>query len=154
MAKIKNVLKLEQPTISGLKIITLKQFYDKHGAVLHMLRSDSKHFKQFGEIYFSEINPGCTKTWKNHSEMIQNFTVPIGKVLFKFYDDRPTSKSFGVKEKIIVGRPDNYHLIIIPPLIWYSFENISKNHSLIANCASIPHNPNELKKDKPKIIDF
>ena len=154
MAKLTKVSKLEQTNISGLKIIPLKKISDNRGTVLHMLRADSKHFKQFGEIYFSEINPGYAKTWKNHSKMIQNFAVPVGKVLFKFYDDRSTSKSFGAKDKIIIGRPNNYYLLIVPPLVWYSFENIFDKHSLIANCASLPHDPNELKKDKPKITDF
>lgn len=154
MAKLTDSSKIKKPNISGLKIIPLKKISDNRGTVLHMLRADSKHFKQFGEIYFSEINPGITKTWKNHTKMIQNFVVPVGKVLFKFYDDRSTSKSFGAKDKIIIGRPNNYFLLIVPPLVWYSFENIFEKHSLIANCASIPHDPNELKKDKPKITDF
>ena len=114
MAEITKTLKFKQPTISGLKIISLK----------------------------------------NHLKMTQNLTVPIGRVLFKFYDDRSTSNSCGAKEKIIVGRPNNYCLIIIPPLVWYSFENIFDKQSLIANCSSIPHDPTELKKDIPKIIDF
>ena len=119
-----------------------------------MLRADEKHFKEFGEIYFSEVNPGITKTWKKHLKMTQNFTVPLGKILFKFYDDRLTSKSYGVKEKIIIGRSNNYSLIIVPPLIWYSFENISSKHSLIANCSSIPHDPLETVRDKLEILDF
>lgn len=154
MAKLTDSSNIKKPNISGLKIIPLRKISDNRGTVLHMLRADSKHFKQFGEIYFSEINPGITKTWKNHTKMIQNFVVPVGKVLFKFYDDRSTSKSFGAKDKIIIGRPNNYFLLIVPPLVWYSFENIFEKHSLIANCASIPHDPNELKKDKPKITDF
>lgn len=154
MAEIENSSHLKQPEISGLKIVPLNQINDERGAVLHMLRADSEHFKQFGEIYFSEINPGYVKTWKKHLKMIQNFTVPVGKVLFKFYDDRSTSKSFGVKEKILIGRPNNYYLIIVPPLIWYSFENVFEKHSLIANCSSIPHDSVETIKDRPEILDF
>ena len=154
MVEIISTSKLKQPTIYGLRIIPLKEISDQRGTVLHMLRSDSENFKKFGEIYFSEINPGYVKTWKKHLKMTQNFAVPAGKVIFKFYDDRSDSKSFGFKEKIIIGRPDNYCLIIVPPLVWYSFENIFDKESIIANCSSIPHDPTELKKDIPKIIDF
>tara|TARA_B110000008_G_scaffold205620_1_gene204270 strand:- start:221 stop:685 length:465 start_codon:yes stop_codon:yes gene_type:complete len=154
MVKIISSLKLKQPTIYGLKIIPLKEISDERGSVLHMLRSDSENFQQFGEIYFSEINPGYIKTWKKHLKMTQNFTVPIGKVLFKFYDDRSDSKSFGNKEKFFVGRPDNYYLIIVPPLIWYSFENTLDKHSLIANCSSIPHDHNETIEEKLDFLDF
>lgn len=154
MVEIGKTLKLEQTSISGLKVIPLKEISDQNGSVLHMLRADSEHFNKFGEVYFSEINPGKKKTWKNHLKMTQNLTVPMGKVLFKFYDDRSISSSYGAKEKIIIGRPDNYCLIIVPPLIWYCFENVTDKQSLIANCPSMPHDPNELKKDKPEIIDF
>ena len=154
MVEITKTLEFKQPTISGLKIIPLKEISDQRGAVLHMLRADSENFKKFGEIYFSEINIGQKKNWKNHLKMTQNLTVPVGRILFKFYDNRTTSNSCGAKEKIIVGRPDNYFLIIIPPLVWYSFENIFDKQSLIANCSSIPHDPNELREDIPKIIDF
>ena len=119
-----------------------------------MLRADSKHFREFGEIYFSEINVGYEKKWKKHLKMTQNFTVPVGKVLFKFYDDRPTSKSYGIKEKIIIGRPNQYYLVIVPPLIWYCFKNIFDRQSLIANCSSIPHDPAETINDNPNILDF
>ena len=154
MGQIKKLLKFQEPTISGLKVIPLKEISDNRGSVLHMLRSDADHFRQFGEIYFSEINPGKVKTWKNHTKIIQNLTVPVGKVLFKFYDDRLSSKSFGKKEKIIIGRPNNYNLIIVPPLVWYSFENIPKKHSIVATCHSKPPDPKEVKKNKPKIPKF
>ena len=87
MVEIISTSKLKQPTIYGLRIIPLKEISDQRGTVLHMLRSDSENFKKFGEIYFSEINPGYVKTWKKHLKMTQNFTVPAGKVIFKFYDE-------------------------------------------------------------------
>ena len=154
MVEIISTSKLKQPTIYGLRIIPLKEISDQRGTVLHMLRSDSENFKKFGEIYFSEINPGYVKTWKKHLKMTQNFAVPAGKGIFKFYDDRSDSKSFGFKEKIIIGRPDNYYLITVPPLIWYSFENIVDKHSLVANCSSIPHDPSETIKETPEFLDF
>lgn len=154
MVEIEESSIIKQPNIIDLKIFPLEQIIDSRGAVLHMLRADSKHFKEFGEIYFSEINVGYEKKWKKHIKMRQNFTVPVGKVLFKFYDDRPTSKSYGVKEKIIIGRPNHYYLVIVPPLIWYRFENIFDKQSLIANCSSIPHDPAETIKDSPKISNF
>ena len=120
MAEITKTLKFKQSKISGLKIVPLKEISDQRGSVLHMLRADSENFKEFGEIYFSEINPGQQKTWKNHLKMTQNLTVPVGRVLFKFYDDRSTSDSCGAKEKIVIGRPDNYCLIIVPPLVFSS----------------------------------
>ena len=41
--------------ISGIKITPLKQIVDDRGKIMHMLRSDSSIFTNFGEIYFSTI---------------------------------------------------------------------------------------------------
>ena len=140
--------------MSEINIRKLSIITNKKGDLLKgFLKSENKNI-DVKEVYFSEINPGKVKTWKNHTKIIQNLTVPVGKVLFKFYDDRLSSKSFGKKEKIIIGRPNNYNLIIVPPLVWYSFENISKKHSIVANCPSKPHDPKEVKKNKPKIPKF
>ena len=47
--------------IEGVKITPLKQIKDERGKIMHMLRSDSKIFKKFGEIYFSTVNKGFVK---------------------------------------------------------------------------------------------
>ena len=39
--------------IEGVKITPLKQIKDRRGKIMHMLRSDSPIFQNFGEIYFS-----------------------------------------------------------------------------------------------------
>ena len=41
--------------IEGVKITKLKILRDHRGSVLTMLRSDSKVYESFGEIYFSTI---------------------------------------------------------------------------------------------------
>ena len=41
--------------IDGVKITRLNKIEDERGSVLPMLRSDSKAFQSFGEIYFSTI---------------------------------------------------------------------------------------------------
>ena len=52
--------------IEGVIIQPLKQIADNRGSVLHMLKNDSSLFKQFGEVYFSEIHSGLVKAWKRH----------------------------------------------------------------------------------------
>ena len=37
MGQIKKLLKFQEPTISGLKVIPLKEISDNRGSVLHML---------------------------------------------------------------------------------------------------------------------
>ena len=84
--------------IEGVKITPLKQIFDERGKVMHMLRTDSEIFQQFGEIYFFCTNPGSVKAWHLHKEMTLNYAVIFGEIKFVLYDDRPTSKTKGVVE--------------------------------------------------------
>ncbi len=134
--------------IDGLTLFPLKQIVDERGAVLHMLRAESPVFKKFGEVYFSEVNFEVVKAWKRHKRMTQNFAVPAGKIKLVIYDDRDDSPSNGSMEELIIGRPDNYVLVRIPPGLWYGFQGLDENPSLIANCADLPHDPEE-SEQKP-----
>ncbi len=129
--------------IQGVQVFQLNQIADERGIVLHLMRSDSPHFREIGEIYFSEINPGIVKAWKKHKLMTQNLSVPAGRIRLVFFDDRDDSPSKGTVEELILGRPDRYCLVRIPPLLWYGFQGISEIPSLIVNCTDLPHDPNE-----------
>lgn len=133
--------------IEGVKITKLKQIKDKRGRIMHMLRSDSKVFKKFGEIYFSTINPGITKAWHLHKEATLNYVCIKGKIKLALYDDRIKSSSFGKFFKITLSSK-NYFLVTIPPFIWNGFKNLHDSESIIANCLDLPHNEKEMVRKK------
>jgi len=132
--------------IDGVIIQPLRQINDGRGAVLHMLRKDSPVFNRFGEVYFSEVRPNAVKAWKRHREMTQYLTVPTGKIRLVIYDDRSNSETKGNMIEFIIGRPDAYHLICIPPLLWYGFQGVSKMPAIVANCTDIQHDPEEVER--------
>lgn len=134
--------------IDGVVIKQLKKISDERGCVMHMLRSDDPLFGQFGEIYFSVVNPGIVKAWKKHKKMTQHFAVPKGEIRLVIYDDRPGSESYGKIKVIDVGE-NNYCLVKIPPLVWYGFKGISSEPAMIANCTDLPHEPEETIKLDP-----
>lgn len=116
---------------------------DERGAVLHMMRADRAVFAGFGEAYFSEINPGIRKAWKRHHRSTQHLAVPRGQVRFALYDDRRESPSHGRIELHELGRPGAYHLLTIPPLVWYAWRCLGDGPALVANCTDLPHDPAE-----------
>jgi dTDP-4-dehydrorhamnose 3,5-epimerase len=130
-------------SIEGLSTFPLNVFADERGAVLHMLRKDHPWFARFGEVYFSEVNPGVTKAWKRHRAMTQHFAVPSGKIRLVVFDDRPDSATRGNIEALLLGRPDNYCLVRVPPRVWYGFQGRAEGPSLLANCTDLPHDPQE-----------
>ncbi len=129
--------------INGVRLHKLKQFHDERGKVMHMLRSDDKHFEQFGEIYFSCSYPNVVKAWHKHSEMTLNYAVISGNVKVVLFDDRDGSSSHGCLEEYFLS-PENYHLLIVPPGIWNGFKAIGGQMAILANCASIPHRKDEI----------
>ena len=134
--------------IEGIKITPLKQILDERGKIMHMLRADALHFIQFGEIYFSFIHPGVIKGWHIHKRMTLNYAVPIGKIKLVLYDDREGSPTKGELMEIFTG-PEDYKLITIPPLIWNGAKCVSETAAIIANCATLPHDPEEIERLNP-----
>jgi len=134
---------MKNELIQGVQWLNLKVIDDERGSVLHMVRTNTLGVSGFGEIYFSELKPNVVKGWKIHHSMTQRLTVPIGLVRFVLVDAREGSLTRGRSVNYIVGRPENYGLLIIPPGIWYAFENLSISSSLVANCADKIHDPIE-----------
>lgn len=134
--------------INGVKITPLKQILDERGKVMHMLKSDAEAFHGFGEIYFSCVYPGAIKGWHIHKRMTLNYAVPHGNIKFVLYDDRAGSPTKGQLQELFLG-PDNYLLVTVPPLVWNGFKGIGTEMAIVANCASIPHDPEEMSRLDP-----
>ena len=134
--------------IDGVVITPLRQIPDERGKIMHMLRSTDPIFQSFGEIYFSFVYPGVIKGWHDHKRMILNYAVPLGKIKLVLFDDREGSASHRQIQEIFLG-PDNYCLVTIPPGIWNGFKGIGAGISIVANCASIPHDPDEIIRKDP-----
>ncbi|MBT6050219.1 MAG: dTDP-4-dehydrorhamnose 3,5-epimerase family protein [Candidatus Scalindua sp.] len=131
--------------IEGVVITPLRQIFDERGKVMHMLRNDSTVFSEFGEIYFSCTYPGAIKAWHLHKEMTLNYAVIHGSIKCVLFDDRPGSKTRGCVEEYFLS-PENYSLITVPPLVWNGWKGMGSETSIVANCATIPHDPSEIER--------
>mgnify|MGYP006086756797 CR=1 FL=1 len=131
--------------IEGVSVTPLKQIFDERGKVMHMLRSDSPQFSKFGEIYFSCTYSGAVKAWHMHTEMTLNYAVVHGAIKFVLYDDRSDSQTQGEIQEIFIS-PENYQLVTVPPGIWNGFKGIGLETSIVANCSTVPHSSDEIKR--------
>lgn len=136
-------------SIWGVRITPLKQIFDERGKVMHMLNVHSQVFEKFGEIYFSSTYPGVVKAWHLHKEMTLNYAVIFGEIKFVLYDDRIDSPTKGLVQELFVS-PENYVLVTVPPLVWNGFKGIGLTNSIVANCATLPHNPDEIIRKAPE----
>jgi len=135
--------------IDGVLIHPLRQIPDERGKVMHMLRADDPHFERFGEIYFSVVYPGVIKGWHIHHLMTLNYAVVSGTIKLVLFDDRRDSPSNGEVMELFLG-DSNYALVRIPPKVWNGFKGVGTETAIVANCASIPHDPSEMERLDPK----
>jgi len=134
--------------IEGVLVYPLGQIPDERGKVMHMLRRDDPHFEQFGEIYFSIVYPGAIKAWHLHKSMTLNYAVVHGMIKLVLYDDRKESPTRGKLQELFIGE-SNYVLVRIPPNIWNGFKGIGTVPAIVANCATLPHDPDEIIRMSP-----
>lgn len=134
--------------IEGVQVTPLRQILDERGKVMHMLKIGDPAFQQFGEIYFSCVYPGAIKGWHIHKEMTLNYAVPHGHIKFVLYDERPDSPTRGEVQELFLGA-DNYCLVTVPPMVWNGFKGIGDEMAVVANCATIPHSPDEIDRRDP-----
>lgn len=134
--------------IEGVLIHPLRQIPDERGKVMHMLKATDPHFEQFGEIYFSMVHPGVVKGWHRHSRMTINYAVIVGMIKLVLYDDRPTSRTRGEVEELFLGE-SCYNLVKVPPMVWNGFKGGGTTSAIVANCATIPHDPTEIERLDP-----
>lgn len=134
--------------IDGVKVILLKQIPDERGKVMQMIRVDDPHFERFGEIYFSLAYPGVIKGWHLHKRMTLNYATISGMIKLVLYDSREHSPTRGQIQELFIGE-DNYVLVKIPPGIWNGFKSIGTKPTIVANCATTPHDPEEIIRLDP-----
>ena len=134
--------------IDGVEINQLDIIPDERGLILKMIRNDDPFFQDFGEIYFSAIYPDVVKGWHIHTKMTLNYAVISGSIKLVLYDDREGSPTRGEVQEIFLGR-ENYKLVTIPPMIWNGFKGIGTEPAIVANCSTIPHDPDEIKRMDP-----
>ena len=134
--------------IAGVEIFPLKRIQDERGVVMHMLKESDTHFQKFGEIYFSVIFPGVIKAWHLHSRMTINYAVVAGNIKLVVYDQRPESKTRGQLQEIFFGQI-NYQLVRVPPGVVNGFTAVGGEKAIVANCADIPHDPDEIVRIDP-----
>jgi dTDP-4-dehydrorhamnose 3,5-epimerase len=134
--------------IEGVIVTPLRRIPDERGCIMHMLRVDAPHFQTFGEIYFSAVNPGAIKAWHIHKQMTLNYAVVSGTVKLVLYDDREESTSKGELMELFVG-DQNYSLVTVPPMVWNGFKGCGVAPSIVANCATHPHHPDEILREDP-----
>lgn len=135
-------------SLSDILITPLAQIAAPGGPVLHAIKDTDPGFQYFGEAYFSIVNPKAIKAWKRHKRMVMNLIVPVGQIKIVFCSD--DLKKFRVEK---IGA-DRYARITVPPGVFFGFQSLSTENSLILNIASLSHQPTEVERLDISCIKF
>lgn len=130
----------------GIEVYNLKKIMDERGYIAHFLKATDPWFIKFGEVYFSTCFPNKIKGWHIHSEMTLNYVCIIGNIQIVCSDRN-------IHETYFIGE-NNYCLVKIPAGIWNAYRTIGNQTAVIANCATIPHDKNEISRIPLEEIDY
>lgn len=134
--------------INKVIITSLPKYENEQGRVLHMLRQDDPNFEEFGEIYFSVVNPGVIKGWHLHLKATSNYAVIKGEIKLVLLDNREKSPTKGEIQEVILNENDHYYRVTIPPKVWSSFKCTSSDPAILANCSTKPHKKEDVIREE------
>src|SRR5688572_1365770 len=91
---------------------------------------------------------GVIKGWHRHRVMTLTYAVLVGKMLVAFWAVRPDSPTKGTLTIQPVGE-GVYMRVSVPPMVWNAFAGLADTPSYVANCATHPHDPDEIERIDP-----
>ena len=121
------------------------------GSVMHAMKGSSAGYAGFGEAYFSQVDKGAIKAWKQHKRMTLNLVVPVGEIRFVLFDDREVPNS--QFQEVIISK-DNYCRLTVPPMVWMGFQGLSDSSAMLLNIADIEHDPDEVDRKEMSEINY
>ena len=135
--------------MDGVTLTPLRRIPLENGDVLHGMKATEVSFCGFGEAYFTQIRPGCTKGWKRHNRMALNLVVVHGIVKFVIYDEK--KKCF---EEIVLSPDSNYQRLTVCPGLWMAFHGLGDEVSIIMDIIPEPHDPTEADNLELSVINY
>ncbi len=128
--------KLNKVSLTDLNIIETEK-----GNILHGLKKTSSGYLNFGESYYSEVNPMEIKGWKKHNKVTLNICVPVGLIKFVIHSSDKRELNSDICKEYIIGNT-NYKLLTIPPGFWVAFQGL-ETKNMLHNIIDLEHDPSE-----------
>ena len=105
---------------------------------------------QFGE--FVMFRPDVVKGWARHVHKTDRHFVIMGDIQCVLYDDRPESSTQGLITDVTLG-PSAPQLLIIPPMVWHAFRNLSNTDALLVGVPDRVYDHEEPDKESLPVLN-
>ena len=130
--------------LDGVVAKDLTTHTDERGYFRELIRVTDDFFGEgFGQWSHSLVLEGVAKAWHIHKEMTLNNAVITGMAKLVLFDIRKASPTHGELMELFIGE-QNYCLVQIPPGIANGYKAFGDKMVILANCASMPHDKNEI----------
>jgi len=77
--------------------------------------------------------------------MTLNYLVVTGSIQLGLWDGRKDSKTYGLTQTVYLDEQFS-QLVIVPPGVWNGFKGLGAMSSIVANCATEAHDPEEITR--------
>ena len=134
---------IAKTSIDGVLVKKLVVHKDNRGFLMEILRGSDEckvgGSAHFGQYYLSTVYPAVIKGKHLHKVQTDHLCVIKGKAAVHLEDAREGSPSFGKKEVVMMGE-DEWKLLIIPPHVWHSTENVGTDVCYFINYVTHEYN--------------
>jgi dTDP-4-dehydrorhamnose 3,5-epimerase len=136
--------------IQGVAVENLRVVPDERGRLTEILRSDSKLFSNFGQVYVTTTYTGVIKAWHMHRVQDDNVACITGMIKLVLYDGRDASSTRGELMELFAGE-HNPVLVHIPRGVVHGWKCISEKEAYVVNVPTELYNyqdPDEVRLPK------
>jgi dTDP-4-dehydrorhamnose 3,5-epimerase len=77
--------------------------------------------------------------------MVLNYLVVTGSIQLGLWDGRKDSPTYGMTQTIYMDE-QNSQLVTVPVGVWNGFKGLGPTSSIVANCATEAHDPEEITR--------
>lgn len=114
--------------IDGVVFPSIAMFPDDSGIFAELARCGTDANPKVRQVNYSKILPGAVKAFHLHYHQTDWWFVPPGeRLLVGLSDERPTSPTFGVSMRFVLGE-FNVNMVKIPPGVAHGLANSYKNY--------------------------
>lgn len=125
--------------IDGVVVNKPPVHVDHRGSLVEMYTNPEFWHEGFAYAYQTSIRPGTLKGWFAHEHKYDRYHIVTGELLVFLYDDRVSSPTKGVVQKLVLSEA-SARQVLIPPLVWHLSLNVGQSDAVLINLPSTHYN--------------
>lgn len=120
-------------TIDGVKVRSTTNHLDHRGSVFEIFEGDMSFWETpLVYAYQFSVRPHMMKGWGLHERKTDRYTIIFGEIHLFLWDDRPSSPTQGVVQRVVLS-DRGARQVIIPVGVWHLSLNLGADEARLIN---------------------